>query len=198
MNYLDTVMLIGGIFIITVSIIGVNQVIVKDNPYANTNTTENEIGYNGNLNENKVLAELYTLTNINRGNKNIDTLELNDSLENVAQYKANNMKQKDYVSHTSPSGSNLTDRLNKFGLKCEQSGENIGQIHYKREIEVNYKDEPVNYTTEKELASGIDKQFMNRDGNKNNIISRQYDDYGIGLSITENGKVYVSQIFCGY
>lgn len=198
MNYLDTVMLIGGIFIITVSIIGVNQVIVKDNPYANTNTTENEIGYNGNLNENKVLAELYTLTNINRGNKNIDTLELNDSLENVAQYKANNMKQKDYVSHTSPSGSNLTDRLNKFGLKCEQSGENIGQIHYKREIEVNYKNEPVNYTTEKELASGIDKQFMNRDGNKNNIISRQYDDYGIGLSITENGKVYVSQIFCGY
>jgi uncharacterized protein YkwD len=198
MNYLDTLMLIGGIFIIGVSIFGVNQVIIKDNPYANTNSTENEIGYNGNLNENKVLAELYTLTNINRGDDNIQTLDLNDSLENVAQYKANNMKQKDYVSHTSPSGSNLTDRLDKFGLKCKQTGENIGQIHYKREIDVNYEDTTVNYTTEKELAQGINKQFMDRDGNKNNIISRQCDDYGIGLSITKNGKVYVSQIFCGH
>lgn len=198
MRYLDTVMLIGGIFIIVVSIVGVHHTVVKDNPYVENNTSENTIGYKGNLDEQKVLAELYTMTNINRGDNNIDTLDLNQSLENVAQYKASNMKQKDYVSHVSPSGSNLTDRLDRFGLKCNQSGENIGQLYYKREIDVNYADENVNYTTEKELASGINKQFMNSNQHKSNIISREYDDYGIGMSITENGKVYVTQVFCGY
>lgn len=191
MRKLEFVILLIGILIILSSFLALNYAVVENRP----NST-NENPYNESLEEDKVLSELYTLTNINRGDRGINTLNINNDLRTMAEYKANNMKNKNYISHTSPSGSSVEDRFKRFNAECAKKGENLAQTYYMQEVDVNYGGNSL-YTSEKELARGINKQFMASQSHKNNILSEDYSEYGLGLSITENGKVYVVQEFCG-
>lgn len=191
MRKLEFLMLLVGILIILSSFAALNYAVVQNSP----NST-NENPYNGSLKEDEVLSELYTLTNVNRGDRGMNTLEINDDLETMAEYKANNMKNKNYISHTAPSGSTVEDRFERFNIECPNKGENLAQTYYMQEVDVNYGSTSL-YTSEKELAKGINKQFMASQSHKNNILSEDYSEYGLGLSITEDGKVYVVQEFCG-
>lgn len=191
MRKLEFLMLIVGILIILSSFAALNYAVVQNSPGS---TNENQ--YNGSLDEGEVLSELYTLINVNRGDRGMNTLQINNNLETMAEYKANNMKSKNYISHTSPSGSTVDDRFERFNIECSNKGENLAQTYYMQEVDVNYGSTSL-YTSEEELAEGINKQFMASQSHKNNILSEDYSEYGLGLSITEEGKVYVVQEFCG-
>jgi uncharacterized protein YkwD len=113
------------------------------------------------------------------------------------------MATRGYFSHTSPEGETFADRYEAFGYDCRAptdgggyltGGENIAQTWY--DTPVRTDGGTVEYTTEEELARGIVTQWMNSPGHRDNILTAAWQNEGIGVYVTDDGKVYVTQNFC--
>jgi uncharacterized protein YkwD len=156
----------------------------------------NELNYSGDINKTQVLNIMHSLVNEERMKRNLDRLRKNSTLQQLADYKASKMADKRYISHTSPSGQSVSDRFERFNLKCSNFGENLAQTHYKKRVDVNYGGYDT-YTNEEELAEGVIQQFMASDSHKENILDKRWKSMSLGIGITEGGRVYVSQEFCG-
>lgn len=113
------------------------------------------------------------------------------------------MAQNDYFSHESPSGETRSDRYDEFGYDCRADidgsryytgAENILYTYY--DTNVGTEDGTVRYTNADELARGIVRGWMNSEGHRDNILMDAWDDEGIGIYVTPDGKVYATQNFC--
>lgn len=151
--------------------------------------------YQGNLNETEVVNLMYKFVNEERTNRGLGQLDRNSTLQELADYKAEKMADNRYISHTSPDGQTVSDRFDRFNLDCSKFGENLAQTHYKEKVDVNYGAYDT-YTTEQELAEGVIKQFMASDSHKENILDTKWESISLGIGITDEGRVYVSQEFC--
>lgn len=113
------------------------------------------------------------------------------------------MATRGYFSHTSPDGGTFADRYERFDYTCRAptgdgsyltGGENIAQTWY--DTRVGTGEGTVRYTTADELARGIVTQWMNSQGHRENILTPEWRNEGIGIVVTEDGKVYATQNFC--
>lgn len=123
--------------------------------------------------------EVLRLVNIEREKVGANPLTLNSDLVKVAQVKSDDMVQKKYFSHQSPTYGSPFDMMNQFGITYRSAGENIaaGQIS----------------------PEAVVDSWMHSDGHRKNILSTEYDELGVGYSKgadTEYG-VYWVQIFTG-
>jgi uncharacterized protein YkwD len=50
--------------------------------------------------------------------------------------------------------------------------------------------------TMEEIASQVVNGWMNSPGHRENILNARYDREGIGIAVSSDGKVYVTQNFC--
>ena len=74
--------------------------------------------------------EIYNLLSLERQNENIDGLELNQYLTNVAQAYAYEMYTEGFWCHQNPkNGESINDRLAKVGFPYTTVGENLSLIH---------------------------------------------------------------------
>jgi uncharacterized protein YkwD len=110
------------------------------------------------------------------------------------------MADREYFSHVSPDGDDFSDRYQQFGYQCRAptgdgtyltGGENIAQTWYDTPIRGG-----VQYTTEAELARGLVNQWMNSSGHRENVLADAWRNEGVGISVTDEGKVYATQNFC--
>jgi uncharacterized protein YkwD len=53
-----------------------------------------------------------------------------------------------------------------------------------------------NYMTREEIASQVVDGWINSPGHRENILNARYDREGIGIAVSSDGKVYVTQNFC--
>lgn len=120
--------------------------------------------------ENKVLE----LVNEERAKYGLATLEMDESLRDLARLKSNDMQKNNYFSHTSPTYGTPFEMLKSYGISYKAAAENIAQ----------------GYTTPEAVVEG----WMNSSGHRKNILSSSYTHIGIGYSTTGN---YWTQIFIG-
>ena len=85
------------------------------------------------------------------------------------------MRDKGYFSHTSPTYGSVSDMLKTFGYSFSAAGENIAHA---------------SATVAKAQAA-----FMSSSGHKRNILGSSWTKVGIGVCYDANGYVYVTQIF---
>lgn len=166
--------------------------VIDNNTDINNNESDN-IQYKGNLDTDKVRSELYTIINRNRGDKNIETLDRNRDLEDVAGYKSINMKMNSELSRDTEEELNL--RFRRFNVKCNNAYQSIMTTEYKEEINVTYSDSTQLYKSESQLAEGIYQDLVVSQDN-NYFNNKNMTEYGIGVSVNDKGKVYVSTIVC--
>ncbi len=120
--------------------------------------------------------EVCNLINQQRTNQGLAALKIDTEVQRVARIKAQEMVDKNYISHTSPTYGSPFDMLNSFKITYKTAGENIA-----------------GNSSNSAAVTG----WMNSSGHKANILNSQYQYTGIGVvSGSKYGKIYV-QIFVG-
>lgn len=119
-------------------------------------------------------AEVVRLVNEVRAENGLEPLKLNWELSRVARYKSQDMKDKNYFSHTSPTFGSPFQMIRNFGLSYRTAGENIAR----------------GYATPKAVMEG----WMNSPSHRANILKASYRQIGVGYVAQGN---YWTQHFIG-
>lgn len=121
--------------------------------------------------ENKVID----LVNVERSKRGMQLLAQNWQLSRIARYKSQDMINKHYFSHISPTYGSPFNMMESFGIKFSAAGENIA----------------MGQRTPQEVMNS----WMNSPGHRANILSPTYTQIGVGLAKDSNGTCYWTQMF---
>ncbi|MCY6959408.1 CAP domain-containing protein [Clostridium brassicae] len=131
-----------------------------------------------NLSEVKKLEnEVIRLVNVERSKAGLGQLKANWQLSRVARYKSQDMVNKRYFSHTSPTYGSPFDMIRNFGINYRSAGENIAYGQ--------------------NSPSEVMKSWMNSPGHRQNILNSTYTEIGVGVAKASNGQLYWTQMFIG-
>lgn len=118
--------------------------------------------------------EVVRLVNIERAKNGLSALETDWQLSRVARYKSQDMKDKNYFSHTSPTYGTPFQMMKSFGISYRYAGENIAK----------------GQRTPQEVVTA----WMNSSGHRANILNANYKKIGVGYVASGN---YWTQMFIG-
>ena len=118
--------------------------------------------------------DVLALVNEHRAANGLAALALSGDLCDVAQRKAQDMKDNRYFSHTSPTYGSPFDMMKHFGITYRSAGENIA----------------MGYSSAASVVDG----WMNSAGHRANILNGSYTQMGIGYVASGN---YWCQMFIG-
>lgn len=157
--------------------IGVSEIINANKQISNPNMI-----YPGqkltvpNINDVKAMEnEVVRLVNVERAKYGLAPLRNNWELARVARYKSQDMKSKNYFSHTSPTYGSPFQMMQHFGIVYRTAGENIA----------------MGQRTPQEVMNA----WMNSPGHRANILKKDYTDIGVGVA--KDGSIYWTQQFIG-
>ncbi len=119
--------------------------------------------------------EVLRLVNVERAKNGLSALKADWQLSRVARYKSQDMINKGYFSHTSPTYGSPFKMMESFGIRFSSAGENIAY----------------GQRTPAEVMKG----WMNSPGHRANILSPSYTHIGVGLAKTSSGVNYWTQMF---
>ena len=119
-------------------------------------------------------AEVIRLVNEIRRQKGLGELTASAELSHVARLKSQDMHDKGYFDHTSPTYGSAFDMLRSFGISYRTAGENIAY----------------GYSTPQAVVDA----WMNSSGHRANILNASYTQIGVGH--VQDGN-YCTQIFVG-
>ena len=105
-------------------------------------------------------SEVIRLVNEVRRENGLKALTANWELSRVARYKSQDMLNKGYFSHTSPTYGTPFQMIKAFGLSFRTAGENIAR----------------GYSTPQAVVNG----WMNSSGHRANILNASYTQSGVG------------------
>ena len=118
-------------------------------------------------------AEVVRLVNIERKKAGLPELRHNWELSRVARYKSEDMKDKGYFAHNSPTYGTPFQMMKSFGISYRTAGENIARGQITPEAVVN--------------------AWMNSSGHRANILNPSFTEIGVGYA---SGH-YWTQMFIG-
>ena len=119
-------------------------------------------------------SEVVRLVNDIRRQNGLQPLTADWELSRVARYKSQDMLDKGYFSHTSPTYGTPFQMIKAFGLSYRTAGENIAK----------------GYSTPQAVVNG----WMNSSGHRANILNASYTKIGVGYVAQGN---YWTQMFIG-
>ncbi len=118
------------------------------------------------------------LVNQQRAYNGLQALKANWELCRVARYKSQDMIDKRYFSHQSPTYGSPFRMMESFGIRFSAAGENIAY----------------GQRTPQEVMNG----WMNSPGHRSNILNPTYNQIGVGVAKASNGTFYWTQMFIKY
>ncbi len=118
--------------------------------------------------------EVIRLVNDIRAQNGLKALKANWELSRVARIKSQDMKDKRYFSHTSPTYGSPFQMMKSFGISYRSAGENIAK----------------GQRTPREVVNA----WMNSSGHRANILNSSYTQIGVGYVAGGN---YWTQMFIG-
>lgn len=119
-------------------------------------------------------AEVIRLINEIRVQNGLGTLTANWQLSCVARYKSQDMHDKKYFSHNSPTYGTPFQMIKSFNISYRTAGENIAK----------------GYSTPQAVVNG----WMNSEGHRANILNASFTQIGVGYVADGN---YWTQMFIG-
>lgn len=148
------------------------QIPVTTNQEASTQksgTTANDSGQ-----VSSTVQQVVDLTNHERAKEGLKALQIDVKLTQSAQEKSQDMKNKNYFSHTSPTYGSPFDQMKALGITYNSAGENIAMGQPSAEEVVD--------------------AWMKSPGHRENIMNPSFTHIGVGLS---DSGFYWTQQFIG-
>ena len=148
--------------------------------------------------------KINTAINRERAKNGLPPLLWDESLHKVARKHSQDMVDRNFFSHSDPDGRGFHDRYEAGGFECEirvgnttyMGAENISQdVLYRSRL---YIDDEKSYTwnSEDEIANSVVKHWMSSGAHRKNILTPYFKRHGIGVALSADGKVYVTENFC--
>lgn len=119
--------------------------------------------------------EVVRLVNVERAKHGLSPLAHNWELSRVARHKSQDMINNNYFSHNSPVYGSPFDMMRSFGIRFSTAGENIAMGQ--------------------RTAEAVMQGWMNSTGHRNNILSPNFTQIGVGYAVDRNGRPYWTQMF---
>lgn len=116
--------------------------------------------------------EVVKLVNVERAKAGLPALKEDWELSRVAKYKSQDMRDNNYFSHTSPTYGSPFTMMKNYGISYKSAGENIAKGQ--------------------KTAAEVVKAWMNSEGHKANIMSKDFTHIGVGHVASGN---YWTQMF---
>lgn len=117
-------------------------------------------------------SEVVRLVNEHRSANGLKALKHNWELSRVARYKSQDMRDKNYFSHTSPTYGSPFQMMKNFGISYRAAGENIAKGQATPQAVVN--------------------AWMNSSGHRANILNSSFTEIGVGY--VADGRIW-TQMF---
>ncbi|PJY98878.1 MULTISPECIES: CAP domain-containing protein [Bacillus] len=111
------------------------------------------------------------LTNAERQKQGLKPLQIDETLSKSARAKSQDMKDKNYFDHQSPTYGSPFDMMKSFGISYKTAGENIAK----------------GQKTPEEVV----KAWMNSEGHRKNILNANFTHIGVGY--VESGSYWTQQ-----
>ncbi|WP_409301167.1 CAP domain-containing protein [Peribacillus sp. SCS-155] len=118
--------------------------------------------------------QVVDLTNAERTKQGLKALTIDNELSKVAGIKSQDMKDKNYFDHNSPTYGSPFDMMKKFGISYSYAGENIA----------------MGQTSPQQVVQA----WMNSQGHRENIMNPNFTHIGVGHVASGN---YWTQMFIG-
>lgn len=115
--------------------------------------------------------QVVDLTNKERTSRGLKALKVDTELSKVARMKSQDMANKNYFSHTSPTYGSPFDMMKQFGITYKSAGENIAK----------------GQRTPQEVVNA----WMNSEGHRANILNSSFTHIGVGY--VSNGNIWTQQ-----
>ena len=150
------------------------QELIDANPQL-ANPDQINIGQKINIPTNEqasVEQEVVKLVNAERAKEGLPALKEDWELSRVAKYKSQDMHDKNYFDHTSPTYGTPFTMMKNFGITYKSAGENIAKGQ--------------------QSATEVVNAWMNSAGHRANILNKNYTHIGVGF--VKDGN-YWSQMF---
>ena len=118
--------------------------------------------------------EVARLVNIERQKEGLAPLTFSEELSKVARVKSQDMANKNYFSHNSPTYGDPFAMMRSFGIQYKTAGENIAKGY--------------------SGAESVVRGWMNSSGHRANILNSSFGKIGVGY-VNVNGTTYWTQMF---
>ncbi len=157
------------------------------------------------IDKDELEKQIHSLTNQYRTQNGLKALSWDDGLSNIARSHSKDMAIRGYFSHDTPEGKDPTDRGISQGYRCQKT---IGNLIYSGIAENIFQNNlydsvtiigvvPIHdWNSQDELAKSTVDGWMESSGHRDNILTKTYDLEGIGVEISSDSKVYITQNFC--
>lgn len=119
--------------------------------------------------------QVVDLVNKERAAAGLPALKLNTKLSGVAEKKAEDLRDKNYFAHQSPTYGSPFDMMKQFGISYKSAGENIAKGQ--------------------KTPAAVMTGWMNSAGHKANILSSNFTEIGVGYVTDSKGGTYWVQMF---
>ena len=157
----------------------------------------------------KILAsdlerQIHDLINKERRNHGLTPLAWDDALSGIAKMHSRDMAKRNYFSHDSPEGHDLSYRYKERGYSCAvrvddviyKGAENIFQNNLYDSITTVNGENFYDWNSSKKIAETTVQGWMRSTGHRKNILTPYWRREGIGVIFAPDDKVYITQNFC--
>ena len=119
--------------------------------------------------DSQFINEVLELVNEERSERGLNSLELDDTLVDIAEDHSQSMANNDFFGHKDPTdGSSPLDRIDEGGYEWSRWGENVA----------------AGYATPEDVMEG----WMKSPGHRSNILNPNFTEIGIGYDFLGNDK----------
>jgi uncharacterized YkwD family protein/spore coat assembly protein SafA len=125
----------------------------------------------------KIEHDVLQLSNQERAKYGLSPLRPDWQTARVARHKSQDMRDKHYFSHTSPTYGSPFEMLKAYNISYRSAGENIA----------------MGQQTPQEVV----KAWMNSEGHRKNILNPNFTHIGVGYAKGGTGRFYWTQMFIG-
>jgi uncharacterized protein YkwD len=141
---------------------------------------------------------IHVSINLERRAENLEPLEWDDTLGNLARAHSEDMAKRGYFKHVNPEGQTPMKRLQEAGYdRCRLIGENIHQNNLYSSVITERKRTTYDWNSPERIAALTMKEWMGSEGHRQNILEKKFTREGVGVSIASDDKVYITQLLCG-
>ncbi|MGQ0593137.1 MAG: CAP domain-containing protein [Gammaproteobacteria bacterium] len=144
--------------------------------------------------------------NAERVRNRLPGLELDEDLSHIARAHSLDMATRDFFDHVNPDGKTPSDRGDAGEFPCRKGlpdgsytiglAENLFQNNlYDRVMFVDGKASYA-WSSLEHIAATTVQGWMDSRDHRTNILNRSHDRSGIGIALTPDDKVLITQLFC--
>ena len=151
-----------------------------------------------NIDGEELELKIHDLVNEERQNYGLPSLQYDTLLAEIARKHSEDMIKRCFFDHVNPDGLDPTARAKSAGFPCYKDfggyytdgiAENIGLTPIGNVVGCG------DVYSMDEIAYCCVKGWMSSSGHRQNILDSSYDKEGIGVAVSSDNKVYITQDF---